>query len=198
MVMGAYQTLLAAGKADKVKVFGFDGTNDVMKAVTEDKIATTVIQFPKTMARTAAENADRYIKFAVTPTYHVFAMFAPHQGAQSLRTEVAAPSLTYDRNGKPATLRRLSSSASVNGKQLTVTVTNLHMTQPATVHIQLHGASPTSVDAVTLSASDPHAHNTFAAPDAVAPKAVTVAAKGSTITHDFPPASVTRLSVQLA
>ena len=62
MAMGAYQALLATGKAGKVKVFGFDGADDVVKAVAEGKIAATVMQFPKTMARTAAENADKYIK----------------------------------------------------------------------------------------------------------------------------------------
>jgi len=62
MAMGAYQALLAAGKAGQVKVFGFDGADDVVKAVAEGKIAATVMQFPKTMARTAAENADKYFK----------------------------------------------------------------------------------------------------------------------------------------
>ena len=62
MAMGAYQALLAAGKAGNVKVFGFDGADDVVKAVAEGKITATVMQFPKTMARTAAENADKYIK----------------------------------------------------------------------------------------------------------------------------------------
>ena len=62
MAMGAYQALLAAGKADKVKVFGFDGADDVVRSVAEGKITATVMQFPKTMARTAAENADKYFK----------------------------------------------------------------------------------------------------------------------------------------
>jgi ABC-type sugar transport system substrate-binding protein len=62
MAMGAYQALLAAGKASKVKVFGFDGADDVVKAIAEGKITATVMQFPKTMARTAAEYADRYLK----------------------------------------------------------------------------------------------------------------------------------------
>lgn len=62
MAMGAYQALLAVGKGSKVKVFGFDGADDVVKAVAEGKIAATVMQFPKTMARTAAEYADRYLK----------------------------------------------------------------------------------------------------------------------------------------
>jgi ABC-type sugar transport system substrate-binding protein len=62
MAMGAYQALLAAGKANQVKVFGFDGADDVVTAVAEGKIAATVMQFPKVMARTAAENADKYLK----------------------------------------------------------------------------------------------------------------------------------------
>jgi ribose transport system substrate-binding protein len=62
MAMGAYQALLAAGKADRVKVFGFDGADDVVRAIAEGKITATVMQFPKVMARTAAENADRYFK----------------------------------------------------------------------------------------------------------------------------------------
>jgi ribose transport system substrate-binding protein len=62
MAMGAYQALVAAGKADKVKVFGFDGADDVVKLIAEGKIAATGMQFPKTMARNAAEYADQYIK----------------------------------------------------------------------------------------------------------------------------------------
>jgi len=62
MAMGAYQALLAAGKASKVKVFGFDGADDVVRSVAEGKITATVMQFPKTMAKTAAEYADKYLK----------------------------------------------------------------------------------------------------------------------------------------
>jgi len=62
MAMGAYQALVAAGKTDKVKVFGFDGADDVVKLIAEGKIAATGMQFPKTMARNAAEFADEYIK----------------------------------------------------------------------------------------------------------------------------------------
>ncbi len=62
MAMGAYQALVSASKADKVKVFGFDGADDVVNLIAEGKIAATGMQFPKTMARTAAESADQYIK----------------------------------------------------------------------------------------------------------------------------------------
>jgi ABC-type sugar transport system substrate-binding protein len=54
--------LLAAGKADRVKVFGFDGADDVVRLIAEGRIQATGMQFPKVMARTAAESADRYLK----------------------------------------------------------------------------------------------------------------------------------------
>lgn len=62
MAMGAYQALISAGKASRVKVFGFDGSEDVITAIGENKVAATGMQFPKVMAETAAEYADEYIK----------------------------------------------------------------------------------------------------------------------------------------
>ena len=62
MAMGAYQALKAAGKSDKVLVFGFDGADDVVKAIADGNIAATMMQYPKVMARTCAESADKYIK----------------------------------------------------------------------------------------------------------------------------------------
>lgn len=62
MAMGAYQALLAAGKDKQVKVFGFDGADDVVNMIKEGKIVATGMQFPKLMAKTAAESADKYLK----------------------------------------------------------------------------------------------------------------------------------------
>lgn len=62
MASGAYQALVSAGKADKIKVVGFDGAEDVITSIGENKIAATGMQFPKVMAETAAQFADEYIK----------------------------------------------------------------------------------------------------------------------------------------
>ena len=62
MAMGAYQALVSAGIADKVKVFGFDGAEDVITSISENKVSATGMQFPKVMAETAATYADEYIK----------------------------------------------------------------------------------------------------------------------------------------
>jgi ribose transport system substrate-binding protein len=62
MAIGAYQALVSSGKADKVKVFGFDGAEDMITAINENKVSATGMQFPKIMAETAAQFADEYIK----------------------------------------------------------------------------------------------------------------------------------------
>ncbi|WP_207422551.1 D-ribose ABC transporter substrate-binding protein [Desertivirga brevis] len=60
MAMGAYQALAAAGKANKVKVFGFDGADDALQAIKEGKVMATGMQYPKIMAETAALYAQEY------------------------------------------------------------------------------------------------------------------------------------------
>ena len=62
MALGAYQALVTAGKAGQVKIFGFDGADDAVKLIAEGKMTATGMQFPKTMARKAAEFADEYIQ----------------------------------------------------------------------------------------------------------------------------------------
>jgi ribose transport system substrate-binding protein len=62
MAMGAYQALQSAGKAEKVKIFGFDGAGEVIEKIKEKKIVATGMQYPKVMAKTAAQYADEYFK----------------------------------------------------------------------------------------------------------------------------------------
>jgi alpha-N-arabinofuranosidase len=137
-------------------------------------------------------------KFCVTPTYHVFDLFTPHQNARSVRTVFAAPNIAYTRNGRAATMRGLNGSASVNGNLLTVTVTNPSINQAREAEIAVPGAMLRSAVGTELAASDPHEHNSFENPRAVEPKPIAVAVKGSTILHTFPPASVSRLTITLA
>jgi len=62
MAMGAYQAVLGAGKTEQIRVFGFDGADDCVNAIAEGKVTATGMQFPKTMAITAAELADRWLR----------------------------------------------------------------------------------------------------------------------------------------
>ncbi|MBL8167130.1 MAG: alpha-L-arabinofuranosidase [Acidobacteria bacterium] len=138
-------------------------------------------------------------KFALTPTYHVFDLYTAHQGGESLRTMVSAPRSAYTRNGKPATMRGLSASASRKEKQLVITVSNPDLTQARDTEIALHGATVKEVSVMSLAASDMRAHNSFENPRAVEPKAgrATVRPDG-VLTFTVPPASVNRLQITLA
>jgi ABC-type sugar transport system substrate-binding protein len=62
MALGAVQALLVNGRVGKVKVFGFDGSNDAITSIIDGKLAATAMQYPKIIAKTVVEFADRYLK----------------------------------------------------------------------------------------------------------------------------------------
>ena len=136
-------------------------------------------------------------KFITTPTFHVFEMFVPHMGGRAVRAQFAAPVVHYTRVDKPAEFWGLSGSASVNGKQLTLTVTNPHLSEPRETQITLRGARAVSAQAKVLATPDIHTHNSFANPNAVQPRNEPVNVSAGAITYRFAPASVTRLQVSL-
>jgi alpha-N-arabinofuranosidase len=137
-------------------------------------------------------------RFVVTPVGHVFAMFAAHQGGQGLRTIFSAPTIDYDRDGKPASFWGLRGSASLHDKELTVTVVNPSVSDARDAEIVIRGATVKSGSATVLTNSDIHAHNTFAAKDVVVPETKNVDIKGAALNYVFPPASVTKLSLTLS
>jgi ABC-type sugar transport system substrate-binding protein len=61
MALGAYQAILSAGKADQIKVFGFDGADDALMSIAGNRMSATVMQFPVMMAEMSAVLADEYI-----------------------------------------------------------------------------------------------------------------------------------------
>jgi alpha-L-arabinofuranosidase len=151
-------------------------------------------------------------QFTVTPTFHVFKMYLPHRGAQSLRVDFGAPSIAntlaqvspvggnsaIGSIDPDARLSGLSGSASINGKTLTLTVVNPHLTRSLSTAIAVAGASITSAKATILTEPDVHAHNDFAHPHAVEPSTAQVASPtAGRLTHTFPPASITAFEITL-
>ncbi len=136
-------------------------------------------------------------KFITTPTYHVFEMYAAHQGAQALRTEVMSSRLNYTRNGKPATMRGLNGSASLRDKTLTLTVTNPDFQNAQETEIALRGATVKQAQVTMLTHKDIHAHNSFDNPRVIEPQAGKATISGNTVHCSFAPASVTRLQLTL-
>lgn len=137
-------------------------------------------------------------KFIVTPNFHVFEMYAAHQGAQSLRTEFTAPRVPFTRAGKPADFWGLAGSASLSGKQLTLTVVNPDAKNARETEINIGGARIASGQARVLTSTDIHAHNSFENPHGLEPKDEPVnTGTGGKLVYRFAPASVTRLQLML-
>ncbi len=134
-------------------------------------------------------------KFCVTPTYHVFDMYAAHQKAVSVRTMFGSAPVSYVRNEKPASMAGLAGSASVSGRRLTLTVTNPSLDQSHEAEVNVRGGKVASASAVTLAASDVHAHNRLDAPREVEPRSATVTLRAGQLMHVFPPSSVTKLEI---
>jgi alpha-N-arabinofuranosidase len=161
-----------------------------------DKIAmANVAQLVNTIHSLFLTQED---KFTVTPNFHVFAMYAAHQGAQSLRTVWAAPAIALTRDGRGQALWGLAGSASLRDKALTVTVVNPHATDARECAIAVRGAAIREARATVLSATDLRAHNSFEHPAALAPVDAPVRPAAGPLTHRFPAASVTRLQLTLA
>jgi len=137
-------------------------------------------------------------KFVVTPVGHVFAMYAAHQEGQGLRTIFSAPTISYDRDGKPGSFWGLKGSASLRDKELTLTVVNPHVSDSRQAEISVRGGAPKSGFATELTHADIHAHNTFEQRQVVVPQTKTLEIPGRTLHYTFPPASVTRLTLSLS
>jgi alpha-N-arabinofuranosidase len=137
-------------------------------------------------------------KFVATPNYHVFEMYAAHYGGQSVRTIFSAPRAAYLYEGKSGSLWGLAGSASLHGKRLVLTAVNPHVSEARETEIVVRGATIRSCQARTLAADDIHAHNSFDKPNAVQPKDSELSLRGQTLLYRFLPASVTRLTLELA
>jgi len=136
-------------------------------------------------------------KFVITPVGRVFELYASHQGGDSLRTVFSAPNLHYDRDGKAASHWGLKGSASVRGKELTITAVNPSPTDSRLTEIALRGATARDASMRFLAHTDIHAHNTFEQRDAVVPEARSLNISGGGLIVEIPPASVTALRIQL-
>jgi alpha-N-arabinofuranosidase len=136
-------------------------------------------------------------KFCVTPVGHVLAMYAAHQGGQGLRTIFSSPSVKYDRDGKPSSFWGLKGSASLQDKNLILTVVNPHVSEARETEIGVRGAAIRSGTVTTLTNSDIHAHNTFEQRNVVTPQEKQLASGGRSVNMTFPPASVTKLAITL-
>jgi alpha-N-arabinofuranosidase len=133
-------------------------------------------------------------KFTVTPIFHVFEMYAAHQGGTSVRTVVSAPRLA---DASAHGLWGLNGSCSLHGKHAVLTIVNPNARDALETQIAVNQSRISNVRATVLTSTDIRAHNTFEQPNALQPSQQTVTASGSPLVYSFAPASVTKLEFDL-
>jgi len=137
-------------------------------------------------------------KFTRTPAYYTFEMYRPHMGARFVPITMDLPELTVPLLEGSGKLPRLSGSASLRDKSLTVTLTNPSLQEPIVTRLRVSGgARLRDARATVLTHEDMHATNTFEKPDAVRLTALAAQVSGDTATITIPTQAVVAVSLTL-
>ncbi len=166
-------------------------TLDIFNRHADKVVMANIAQLINNLQSLFLAHEDRFI---VTPNYHVFEMYAAHQGGQSLRTVFSAPDLRQGDSG----LAGLAGSASLQGKRVVLSVVNPSISDTRETEISIRGATLRRASVRTLSHADIHAHNSFENPDVLAPKEGHMEVKGPGAVCTVPPASVSVMTLELA
>lgn len=148
----------------------------------------------------------------VTPTGYVYEMYAPHQGAQSLRARIETPEIHFKKTNvlqtswqsamlageKPeGVIPTVSGSASLKDNTMFITLTNSNASQAADVSVDLIGGAKMEAAEGRILCGEIHAHNTFEAPAQVVPHPFKVDCKATQLDLTLPAAAVATIKVQL-
>ena len=127
-------------------------------------------------------------KMLLTPSYHVFEMYAAHQDATLVPIYVHSDHYEHAGYRVPA----ISASASVGADgRLHLTLSNANPDKDLSVMVFVRGLKASTIEGRVLRGDSMNAHNTFAQPDAVSPAPFT----GATLTHEGLNLTMPRMSV---
>ena len=141
----------------------------------------------------------------LTPTYHVFALYAPHRGAQAVKAEITGGPTrdmpdVLGRFPKPqmhaGTLNLLSASASVKNGATLLSVSNRHLTETQDVEITLRGRSVAGATISSLNADAANAVNTATDPERVSVTTAPAVIKDGKVYATLPPCSVHTIMIE--
>jgi alpha-N-arabinofuranosidase len=132
-------------------------------------------------------------KMVLTPTYYVFKMYVPFQGAAFVPVAFDAGTYTHGN----ITLPRVDAIAAKDtAGKLWLAITNLDPDQPIEIEASLAGFAARSAVGETLTAPKVDSVNTFEAPHTVVPKPISAKAQGGKLALKLEPKSVTVISVE--
>ncbi|MEN4098566.1 MAG: alpha-L-arabinofuranosidase C-terminal domain-containing protein, partial [Anaerolineaceae bacterium] len=151
-------------------------------------------------------------KMLVTPTGYVYELYAPHQGAQSLRMRVETPDIHFKKTNilqtswqsalqkdekMESSIPAVSGSASLKDDTLFITLANSHASQPVEVVVDLLGGGKMAGGEGQVLCGEIHAHNTFAAPAHISPQPFQVNCQSTQVNLTLPAAAVAAVKLTL-
>ncbi len=130
-------------------------------------------------------------KMVLTPTYYVFKMYVPFQGAAFVPVSFDAGTYTQG----DVKLPRVDAIAAKDSTgKLWLEITNVDANEAADVEVSVPGAKSASGE--TLTAPKVDSINTFDAPNTVTPKPISARVEGGKLTLKLQPKSVTVVRVE--
>jgi alpha-N-arabinofuranosidase len=148
----------------------------------------------------------------VTPTGYVYEMYAPHQGAKSLRVRVETPEIRFKKTSILQTswqsalqagekmdgvIPTVAGSASLKEDTIFVTLTNSHASESAEVTLDLLGGAEIGEADGQILCGEIHAHNTFANPAQITPQPFDVNGRATQLILDLPAPAIAAVKVHL-
>jgi alpha-N-arabinofuranosidase len=126
-------------------------------------------------------------KMVLTPTYHVFEMYIPFQGATPFKTDIQTPEYKAGSWTLPAV--DVSAARGTDGK-IYIALVNLDPNKAATVTANLAGAKGKESSGQILTAPAMDSRNTFEKPNTVQPASFKGSRKGDSFVWQLPAKSV--------
>jgi alpha-L-arabinofuranosidase len=137
-------------------------------------------------------------KYTRTPPYYVFEMYRPHMGARSMPMNVRGEDMSVAVQEGNAKMPRVSGSASLRDKRITLTLTNPSLDLPLATRIRFTGgARATEARATVLTHDDMRARNTFENPNEVRLAPLPVSVRGESVIAELPKHSVAAIEIEL-
>ena len=160
-------------------------TFDIFHRHTERVKMANIAQMVNVLQAMVLTDGD---KMLLTPTYHLFDMYQPFQGATPLKTTLQTPNYRQGDIVLPAV--DVSVARGVDGATY-IALVNLDPQHPARVQTNLSQPAKGRI----LSATAMDAHNSFDHPATVLPTPYTAALVGGRLTLDLPPKSIVVVAV---
>lgn len=134
----------------------------------------------------------------LTPTYHVFRMYMPHQESLHIPITSEKVSVLQQEEGVLAEVSNIDATASLKDSgEIVMNLSNTDLYNPQTIRIHTERSISQVSEAEILHSTHPQAHNTFANPENVRPKPYKdYMIEGDCLVVELPPLSIVKVVIR--